>query len=957
LARFPIIRVPLALAALSLAGSPAVAQPAAPTPAKPWLYAGSDIPVDSAWTFGTLPNGVRYAIRRNALPAHSLSIRVRIDAGALMERDDEQGYAHFIEHMAFRGTKDVPDGEGIRIWQRLGANFGTDTNAYTTNTQTVYAIDLPKADPEGIDTGLKVVAGMMENARIDPAAVDIERKVVIAERDLRLPPLQRRQEQAAKSVWLTGTRAAHTEVTGTDSTLGAATAARLHAFYDRWYRPERTIVTIVGDADPAALETALARYFGTWTGRGPAPAEPDYGKPARPAMASAIVSDPQAVSGLTLLWPSQHDDRPWTLARQQAEDIRAVATRILSRRLTRKAREGASFTGGGAGFSESRHVLDTAIVAIQPKQGLWRQALDETYALLADAVATPPSQEEIDREVADLDQSYQARTAAVPTTLSPTFADELVLAANGGDVVAEPRVYAKIFADTRPVLTPANVGAAMRGLVAGDPRALMTSPQPVAGGDAALASALTEAKTVKAAARTEQSHVSLADLGSPGAPGRIVSRTTIPDLGITRIRFANGVRLDVKPTPFDKDRILVEAMVGNGLAGLDPGQTPPAWTASVITQSGFGPWDAEAVGRALAGHRIGLGFGMVESAFVWSGATDRAELTDQLRVLATAIREPRFDAAALERQRTAFAENYDSLFANPSTVYGTFAGEALHRGDKRFAAVRRPDIAAMNFDRFRAFWRPLIAAGPRRVVIVGDVDLEQAIEAARRTFGAAPTRAAVPLSPAHLALLPPAPGTPALNLEHRGDPNQWLIATIWSTTGALADLPESRAMNVAAEILSTRLYDRFREKEGGTYTPGVGSGESLLFPRYGIFSAYSQIRADRVGDFNKAVREIVADLVRTGPTPDELARAVAPIVSGNERARQTNAYWFGLLNEDIDDPRILAAARTSVSGYQAVTAEAVRAAAAHWLSAPPALTVVVKGRPAAGSAAAPSAAH
>jgi zinc protease len=251
LARFTFIRLPLALAALGLAGSPAVSQPAAP--ATPWLYAGSDIPVDSAWTFGTLANGVRYAIRRNALPAHSLSIRVRIDAGALMERDDEQGYAHFIEHMAFRGTRDVPDGEGIRIWQRLGANFGTDTNAYTANTQTVYAIDLPKADSEGIDTGLRVVAGMMENARIDPAAVDIERKVVVAERDLRQPPLERRTEQAAKAVLLAGTRAARTELTGTEASLGAATADRLRAFYDRWYRPERTIVTIVGDADPAAV--------------------------------------------------------------------------------------------------------------------------------------------------------------------------------------------------------------------------------------------------------------------------------------------------------------------------------------------------------------------------------------------------------------------------------------------------------------------------------------------------------------------------------------------------------------------------------------------------------------------------------------------------------------------------------------------------------------------------------
>src|SRR3569833_2875687 len=101
----------------------AKATPAAPATAQaasvPWLFEGSDLPVDKAWRFGVLPNGVRYAVRQNKYPANSLAIRVRIDAGALMERDDETGYALFIEHMTFRGTKTVPDGEGIRTWQRL----------------------------------------------------------------------------------------------------------------------------------------------------------------------------------------------------------------------------------------------------------------------------------------------------------------------------------------------------------------------------------------------------------------------------------------------------------------------------------------------------------------------------------------------------------------------------------------------------------------------------------------------------------------------------------------------------------------------------------------------------------------------------------------------------------------------------------------------------------------------
>ncbi|HYE26949.1 MAG TPA: insulinase family protein, partial [Allosphingosinicella sp.] len=108
-----------------------VAAPAYAAGDSNWFYRGTDIPPDPAWTFGTLPNGLRYAVRRNALPEGQVSVRLRIDAGSLHEADEERGWAHFVEHMAFRGTRDFRDGEARETWQRLGASFGSDTNAST----------------------------------------------------------------------------------------------------------------------------------------------------------------------------------------------------------------------------------------------------------------------------------------------------------------------------------------------------------------------------------------------------------------------------------------------------------------------------------------------------------------------------------------------------------------------------------------------------------------------------------------------------------------------------------------------------------------------------------------------------------------------------------------------------------------------------------------------------------
>jgi len=949
--KLAVKRLLSAVAALTLI-APAYAEPASKTPmvaapqpasAVPWLFQGSDLPVDKAWRFGVLPNGLHYAVRQNKYPANSLAIRVRIDAGALMEREDEKGYAHFIEHMTFRGTRSVPDGEGIRTWQRLGAAFGTDTNAFTNLTQTLYQLDLPKNDPASMDTALHLLSEMVSSANFDPKLVDIERKVVTAERAQRQTPLAKRVQDMSKALVLAGTRAAAADVAGTDETLGAATADRLRAFYDRWYRPERATVIIVGDADPAVLEDAIRRHFGEWAGRDAPPAEPDYGKPAIPKVTSAVVSDPQAPNQLSLNWVTQHDDRPDTLAGETADLNRAVAVQILSRRFARKAREGASFLGAGAGYSEQRHVADMMIVAMAPKEGKWAQALAETYGILADAVATLPSQDEIDQVASGIEAGLQSAAAGAATTQSGAYANQLANAVGTGEVVEEPAYMLDLFERQRKGLTSENVGAAMRAVIQGEARAMLLTPTPIEGGNDAFAAALAQARTAKAEARTQEKHASLDDLGQPGAPGKIVWRSEIADLGVTRVRFDNGVEVDLRRNNNEQAGILVIALAGDGMIALDPKSPNLLWTAPAIVQGGVGPLDYGALERATAGKRLGLSFGVGERAFTWAGATTAVQLVDQLRLIDAAIREPRFDGKVFERIRDGFVQNYDSLYASPQSVFGAFASQPMHDGDRRFAFPTRADAKAVTPDAFRAFWQPLFASGVRKVLIIGDIDTDAAIEAARQTFGAAVTKPEPKEPASHLALKPPAPTATPLVFTHRGDPDQLLAANVWATTGSLKDLKQMRALNVAAQIMQTRLYDRFRENEGGSYTPGVSNSQSEVFPNFGLFIAYSQLKAERLGDFQKATREIAQELAKNGPTADELARAITPVVSGNEQRRKLNGYWAQLLQGDLDDPRYLALLRTGVTGYQEVTADAVKAVARKWLAKAPALEIRVEG--------------
>lgn len=284
--------------AAQVAAPPATGTPAAPAPSfagpvavPSWEHAGSDIPADPAWRTGTLANGVRYAVRRNAIPAGSIAIRVRIDAGGLNGSDAEAGWAHIIEHMSFRGTAHYGDGEGSRIWQRLGASFGIDTNAFTSPRATTYVLDLPKADAASYTLAMDVVAEMVQSAKIDAAALAVEKQVVLAERSARMSPFASKVEDANRSLVWSGLKMARYPMIGTSATIAAADAPSLRAFYKRWYRPERTVVVVVGDADPALLESVVRAKFDGWRGEGPKPAEPDYGSPHAPARATAVVAE------------------------------------------------------------------------------------------------------------------------------------------------------------------------------------------------------------------------------------------------------------------------------------------------------------------------------------------------------------------------------------------------------------------------------------------------------------------------------------------------------------------------------------------------------------------------------------------------------------------------------------------------------------------------------------------
>lgn len=926
----------LAIAPISAQTPPAAADTAVPAaqvplPTESWLHAGSDIPADPAWRTGTLPNGLRYAVRRNATPPDTVAIRVRIDAGALMERDSESGWAHLLEHMIFRGTPSRPDGEAVKLWQRLGATFGSDTNATTSLRATTYQLDLPRNDVRSLDDAVGTLADMIRNASIDARLLDIERKVVMAERAARITPIVRKVQDAAKPLMLAGLLAAGQDVGGTDATLAGATADGLRAFHKRWYRPERAVVVMVGDADPALLEDLVKRRFGDWRADGAAPAEPAYGAPTEPEDRVAIVDDPLIPASIQVGFVSPHDSSPYTAERQRADYLDEVALRVLNQRLANEAQKGGAMLAAGAGRSRGRNLADQVTLNVSPRGREWQAALAEAYGVLNRTLATPIDDAEINQQIASLGQALRRAAETSATWSSAAYANAFVTDVDTGDVAAPRPYYAELFGAQTPAITPAAVQAALKTMFAPQPRLLMLAPEAISGGDAAVAAALAKARATDGGAAVALRTVTLDQLSPKLAPGSVARERPIAEFDIDRVTFANGVELVMKRTGFARDSIGVEVRIGHGLAGKAPGTVTPDWSAGIMPASGLADFTAPEIARLTAGRQIGFGLTPSTDALLFATTTNPRDLADAMRLMVAGMTRPRFDPVALRRFRDGFVASYRTIRAQPGSVFQTMAAPALYGGDARFRRLPPPsEVVDATVDGLAAHWRRELAAGPIRVMVVGEYDRDATIAAVAASFGALPSRPAASAPEAFQAIAAPDTARP-LVLTHAGDANQAIVALAWRTQGATVDLKAARAMAVASAIIQTRLTDEFRGTDGGSYSPFVNVIDLRGFEGFGAMMAGAQLTPDRIDGFVATLNRIVGDIAANGPSEDALLRAKETAIGGAQRALAGNAYWMANLGRELDDPRQLESIRTFVSGRRAVDAAAVQAVVRRYL--------------------------
>jgi zinc protease len=920
-----------------------LAAPRYSQPDDPWIYRGTDIPIDKQWLFGEMPNGVRYAVRENGVPPGQVSIRVRIDAGSLHERDNELGFAHLIEHLTFRQSKYLGNAEAIPHFQRLGASLGNDTNAQTTPTQTVYQLDLPNATEATLEESLRLFASMIQEPTLSQANVAAEVPIVLAERRERNGP-DRRIAEATREVFFAGQRIATRSPIGKVETLQVATSEGVKDFHRRWYRPEKTTVVVVGDADAVHLAALVEKYFGSWQVAGPSTPEPDFGDPAAPQGADRanpvgdvkVVVEPSQPRGVTYAVL-----RPWHQVTDNLEYNRgllidSIAEAILNRRLEARARAGGNFLYAQVQQDKTSRSADATYVAFAPLTEDWKTPLAEVRAVIADALAEAPSQAEIDRELAEYDVIFANLVEQSRIQSGSKLADDIVNAVDIREAVASPETVLQVFRTMRDRFTPQAIHEHTRALFAGNVvRALLLTPQAGEADASALRLAMLAPAERDGKARTELASVNFADLPPVGEP---VEPTLREPLGVfengdvEKVEFANGVRALLWPTDNEPGRATVRVRFGNGREGLAPDEAVYAMLGQLaLVGSGVGPLDQSQLELLASGRKLTFNFQIEDGSFVFEGLTRAEDVADQLYLFAEKLAAPRWDPQPVERAKASALLAYDSYAGSPEGLVNRDLDWLLRGRDPRFATPSPEALRQATTEGFKRVWSRLLAEGPVEVDVFGDFDREAVIEALSRTFGALPPRDAAPAA-APFAGFPMANATP-LVLTHHGEADQAAAAIAWPTGGGSEALSQSRKLEVLAQLFSNRLLDAMRERLGASYSPYVGSTWPLDSDSGGNLLALAQLPPEQVPAFFEEAEKIAGDLAANGPTKDELARVTEPMRQLLQRLQTGHTFWLNQLQGATLDRNLLVALPTLMSDYTQVTPEEMRALAARYLGA------------------------
>jgi zinc protease len=893
LSRMKILLLTVSLVvATSLAG---VAPQASTSPAQSTAALTQSMPVDSEVTIGKLSNGLKYYVRANKKPEKRAELRLVVKAGSILEDDDQQGLAHFVEHMAFNGTQHFPKMEIRSFIESLGMRFGADLNASTGFDETTYLLQVPTDKSETMDRAMLILEDWAHNVSFDQDEIDKERGVVMEEWRLRRGAGARLQDRMFP-ILLQGSRYADRIPIGKTEVIQGFKPDRLKKFYADWYRPDLMAVVAVGDFDKAAVERLVKAHFASIPEAAAPRPRPAYDIPDHPGTIYAILTDKE-MTGTAIeidnILPARQEG---TLGVYRQKSVDRLFSAMLNARFSELAQKAdAPFIGAGASRSIflARTKEDASLSARVKEDGVER-GLGAVLAEVERVSRFGFTATELDRAKQNMLVGYQRQQLEKDNRESSSRAAEYIRNFLENETLPSADDELALQQRFLPAITLEEINKLAREwFPEGNRLVIVTGPDKpglVMPDEAKLAAVIKIAPTKDLTAYTDTVG-GAALLDAMPSPGTITKTTSKDAVGITEWELSNGVKVILKPTTFKEDEIVFRATSPGGTSLASDADYIPASTATqVIAAGGVGKFNAIDLRKILTGKVAAASPFIGELEEGLNGSSSRKDLETMLQLIYLRFTQPRADetifGVQLSQMRTVLAnQSAAPEFAFADTLTTTMSQNHLRR--------RLPTLSIldqMNLDKSLVFYKDRFAdASDFTFVFVGSFEVPAIKPLVERYLGGLPSiRRKETWKDVGVRM----PTDVIEKKVEKGIEPKSQTAIVF--TGPFEyDQTHRVAIRAMAEILQTKLLETIREELGGTYNISARHGYTKIpNPEYTLQIQFGS-DPQRVDDMVRRVFQEIDQFKMKGPTEKQVNDEREALLRDFETNSKLNNFLLG----------------------------------------------------------------
>jgi zinc protease len=895
-----------------------------------WAADASDdkLPRDPNNVYGQFDNGLKYIVRKNANPPGKVALYLHVKTGALNETDQQNGLAHFLEHMAFNGSTHYEPGKLIPLLNHLGMTFGADTNAHTNLWETVYKLTMPDTKDKTIDTALTIFSDYASGLGLAKVQIDSERRIILEESRSRKSVEQRLRKKLIKELFA-DTRLATHDVTGDDEQIKTFPQDQFQDYWNTWYRPENMTLVVVGDIDPQSIIDKAREKLGSFAARAPSREPMKAGLQPLVAPRTLLNTDPEAVSGSVTLLALQPARLPITTRSQLKRDVlEAVSEWIVNRRFSDIVRKGnAPFRHASVDSDDFLHEAYevTASASGQPED--WNKMLDGVIAEVSRAIDHGFTSHELDlarsEMISGAEQAVRTESTRDSVSIVKGLAGEVGLdlpmlsAQQRLDLMKE--ILDQITADDLHKTFVDNFKTRNYAYILTMPSSKEGLKLP--GNDDILAAA-NAAWAKKTEAPTE---VKLAGSILPSEPdaGKVVSQDTDKDLGITNVTFANGVVMHHKFSDYKKDQAAISILMPGGSIEETAANRGVGAVASIIlARPATSRFTSSQIRDLLTGKNVSVGGGIGFDTLDLGVAGSPRDLKIGMQLAYAILTDGVLEQSALDDWKKMEIQGLEARKTSAQAQLTDAMSATFFGGDVRMTPLTREIIDRQERAPAEAWFKRIVGHAAVEVTVVGDLPLNDALELVGKYVGSLPKRTDDFATLNSLRKFDRAPGPFSKTVHFKALTPKAIVYSGFISCDALD--PERRPLSLATQIITVRMIERIRKQEQLVYSIGCSNTPGRSLPGTGTISASAPTDPQNADKLAQTILEMLREFADKGPSEDELATAKKQIANRLESQMKEPSFWMAQIEDMAYRGRPIDDLKQLPGIYQTFTVDQVR---------------------------------